>query len=322
MRALITGAGGFVGPHLADHLHRAGDEVSPVDVAGGPDLRDPKGWIEVVGDVEPEVIYHLAGLSDVGASWEDPHRTFEINLLGTVAVLEAARLAGTRRVVVISSAEVYGVTEPGDQPIGEDRPLRPRSPYGASKQAGEDVALHYHRAHGLETVVARPFNHIGPGQSPRFVAAAFADQIARAERADGPVPLRHGDLTPERDLTDVRDVVRAYRLLADAGRPGEVYNVCSGRSTSIAALLERLVSLSGAAVEPEPDPARFRPVEVPVQRGSFARLEAATGWRPTIDLTTSLADVLDDARRRVAADGAPPVDPPVAGERPSDGAVG
>jgi GDP-4-dehydro-6-deoxy-D-mannose reductase len=298
VRALITGAGGFVGPHLVDHLRRQGDVVVPVDVGNGPDLRDHRAWAALVRSERPEVIFHLAGLSDVGASWHDPQATFEVNLMGTVSVLEAARLAGTGRVVVISSAEVYGVVATDELPIVEDHPLVPSSPYGASKQAAEDVARQYHRGHGLETVIARPFNHIGPGQSTRFAAPAFADQIAAAERRGGPATLRHGDLTPERDLTDVRDVVRAYRLLAESGRPGEVYNVCSGRSTSMATVLETLLELTGAAVTTETDPARIRPVEVPVQRGSPARLAATTGWRPTIDLRASLSGVLDDARRR------------------------
>lgn len=298
MRALVTGAGGFVGPHLVGHLEAAGDAVVGLDVDHGPDLRDHGAWLDRVADERPEVIYHLAGWSDVGGSWNDPRSTFEINVVGTVTVLEAARLAGTARVVLVSSADVYGSVDPSELPIDEDRPLRPGSPYGASKQAAEDVAAHYHRARGLDIVVVRPFNHIGPGQSTRFVAPAFADQIAAAEAAAAPAVLRHGDLTPERDLTDVRDVVRAYRLLAEHGRAGRTYNVCSGRSTSMAALLETLLSLSDAEVSTEVDPERLRPVEVTVQRGSYQRLAADTGWAPTIDLRTSLADVLTDARRR------------------------
>jgi len=307
VKALITGAGGFVGPHLAAHLREVGDSVTPLDLRRGPDLRDGPGWIRAVADAGPDVVYHLAGLSDVGGSWADPVTTFEINALGTVIVLEAARLAGTARVVVVSSADVYGLVAPEDLPLTEAHTLRPNSPYGASKQAAEAAALQYHRGHGLDVVVVRPFNHLGPGQSTRFAAPAFADQIAAAEgsvaagQGAGPLVLRHGDLTPERDLTDVRDVVRAYRLLAERGVPGEVYNVCSGRSVSMRQVLDTLLAASEAEVVTETDPALVRPVEVPVQQGSYAKLESATGWRPELAIDRTLGDVLDDARRRRGA---------------------
>ena len=305
MRALITGAGGFVGPHLVDHLRSCGDEVIPVDVDNGPDLRDRQGWSDTLDGVAPEVVYHLGGWSDVGGSWRDPYTTFEVNVLGTVSVLEAARTTGVRRVIVVSSADVYGAVAPERLPITEDHPVAPRSPYGASKQATEAAALQYHRGHGLDVVVVRPFNHLGPGQSSRFAAPAFAQQIAAAE-ATGPdqqlPPLRHGDLRPERDLTDVRDVVRAYRLLAESGVPGRCYNVCSGRSTSMADVLHTLCSLTTTPIATEVDPARLRPIDVVTQRGSAARLTEATGWRPTIPLERTLGDVLDDARRRHRAE--------------------
>ena len=312
MRALITGAGGFVGPHLARHLESCGDRVVPIDLGNGPDLRDHGAWADTVAGVSPDVIYHLAGWSDVGGSWSDPLSTFEVNVMGTMSVLEAARRAGTGRVVVVSSADVYGTVTPAELPITEEHPVRPRSPYGASKQATEAAALHYHRGRGLDVVVVRPFNHIGPGQSHRFAAPSFARQIAAAEQpghgTNGddtePVTLRHGDLTPERDLTDVRDVVRAYRLLATSGQPGECYNVCSGRAVAMSRVLDTLLGLSGAAIRPEVDPDLLRPVEVPALRGSPDKLAAATGWHPTIELDQTLGEVLDDARDRLD----PPID--------------
>jgi GDP-4-dehydro-6-deoxy-D-mannose reductase len=308
VKALITGAGGFVGPHLVEHLERAGDDVVPLDVEDGPDLRDHAGWEATIGGVGPEVVYHLGGWSDVGGSWHDPYTTFEVNVLGTVSILEAARRSGCRRVVVVSSADVYGAVPADELPITEEHPILPSSPYGASKQATEAAAMQYHRGYGLDVVIVRPFNHIGPGQSPRFAAPAFARQIAEAEQAAAsvagadPGPLRHGDLTPERDLTDVRDVVRAYRLLARSGRPGQSYNVCSGQSTSMATVLDTLCSLTSTPIETEIDPSRLRPVEVMTQRGSPTKLTEATGWRPTIGLEQTLADVLDDARHRVLAE--------------------
>jgi GDP-4-dehydro-6-deoxy-D-mannose reductase len=300
VKSLVTGAGGFVGRHLIEHLTAIGDDVVAVDRATGPDLLDQQGWIDRFTDQRPEVVYHLAGRSDVGASWQEPTATIATNVLGTTSVLEAARRAGSDRVVVISSADVYGPVGPDELPLTEDRQLRPRSPYGASKQAAEDVALQYQRGHGLDVVVVRPFNHIGPGQSPRFAAAAFAEQIAEAELSEtgSPHSLRHGNLTARRDLTDVRDVVRAYRLLADKGQPGEIYNVCSHRAVAMSDLLDSLLTLTAAPVVPETDPSLLRPVEVPVLCGSFAKLQAATGWQPTIELGQTLRDVLDDARDR------------------------
>ncbi len=297
MKALISGAGGFVGPHLTAHLEACGDEVAAMDLESGPDLRDGRGWVDTVADHRPDVIYHLAGWSDVGGSWDDPWTTFEVNTLGTISILEAARLAGTPRVLVISSADVYGIVAPSDLPLTEHQPARPRSPYGASKQAAEAAALQYWRGHGLATVLVRPFNHLGPGQSPRFAAPGFAAQIAEAERR-GPSQLRHGDLSAERDLTDVRDVVRAYRRLATSGEPGEIYNVCSGRAVSMEQVLDTLLGLSDVPMERSVDPALIRPIDLPVLCGSYAKLEAATGWRPEIDLDQTLAAVLDDARRR------------------------
>lgn len=297
MRALITGAGGFVGPHLGNHLNESGDEVVGLDLGSGPDLRDTDAWCKTVAEAEVDVIYHLAGWSDVGKSWADPATTFAVNALGTVSILEAARLANTSRVVIISSADVYGTVSPDVLPLTEQHPVQPRSPYGASKQAAEAAALQYWRGHGLDTVIARPFNHLGAGQSLQFVASAFAAQIAAAE-AGGSKTLRHGDLSPHRDITDVRDVVRAYRMMAENGEPGQIYNVCSGQTVSMQHLLDALLSLGNAPIECEVDPSLIRPIDLPVLRGSFAKLRTATGWEPEIHLDETLTMVLEDARQR------------------------
>lgn len=297
MKALVTGAGGFVGPHLVAHLEANGDEVLPMDLGVGPDLRDSDAWVDVVATDKPDVIYHLAGLSNVGESWNNPVATFEVNTMGTISILEAARRAKTAKVVVVSSADVYGVVTPDVLPLTEAHPAKPRSPYGASKQAAEDAAQQYWRGHGVAAVVARPFNHLGPGQSPQFAAPAFAGQIAEAER-DGLTELRHGDLSPHRDLTDVRDVVRAYRLLAEHGEPGEIYNVCSGQTVSMQHLLDAMLSLSTAQITQVIDENLMRPIDLPVLRGSYAKLRAATGWEPEIHLDETLTAVLADARER------------------------
>lgn len=305
VKALVTGAGGFVGPHLVSHLIDAGDTVVAVDLSSGPDLRDRQGWQAAVSEHRPQVIYHLAGWSDVGGSWSRPWTTFEVNVMGTVAVLEAARVAagdagrtdGGAVVVMISSADVYGLVDESELPLTEAHEPKPRSPYGASKIAGEEIARSYHRAHGLPVIIARPFNHLGRGQKAKFAAASFARQIAELEATGGGV-VRHGDLSARRDLTDVHDVVRAYRLLALHGEAGETYNICSGRAVSMQHVLDTLLSLSPSRIRGEIDESLIRPVDLPVLRGSHQKLTAATGWRPKVDLARTLRDVLDDARTR------------------------
>jgi GDP-4-dehydro-6-deoxy-D-mannose reductase len=300
MKALITGAGGFVGPHLAHMLAEAGDSVVGLDLQNGPNLLDGQGWVETIDRFRPDAIYHLAGWSDVAGSWHDPATTFQINALGTLSVLEAALAAGTSRFLLISSADVYGPVVPGDQPITETHPPSPRSPYGVSKQAAEALGVRYHRAHDLGVIIVRPFNHLGPGQSDRFAAPAFAAQIAEAERR-GTGEVAHGDLSAKRDLTDVRDVVRAYRMLVESGTPGEIYNVCSGRAVSMETVLTTMIERAVVPVTAKVDPARLRPVELPILEGSSHKLREATGWQPAYPLEQTLTDVLDDARSRVAA---------------------
>ncbi len=297
MRALITGAGGFVGPHLAQHLTDAGDSVVALDVKNGPDLRDRIGWRDAVAEHGPDVIYHLAGWSDVGGSWLEPWTAFEVNIMGTVSILEAARVGGMPRVVLVSSADVYGLVDESDLPLDEESSAQPRSPYGASKQSSENIAISYFRAHKLPVMIARPFNHLGRGQTTKFAAASFADQIARLELNGGGV-LRHGDLSSKRDMTDVHDIVRAYRLLALHGEPGEIYNICSGRAVSMQEVLDTMLSLSPAKIDGEVDESLIRPVDLPVLRGSHHKISAATGWKPNVELAQTLRDVLDDARTR------------------------
>jgi GDP-4-dehydro-6-deoxy-D-mannose reductase len=205
------------------------------------------------------------------------------------------------RVVAVASADVYGQVAEADLPITEDRPLRPVSPYGASKAAADLVALQAHLGHGLAVVRARPFNHLGPGQSNRFVASALASRIATNELTEeATVPV--GNLSARRDFTDVRDVVAAYRLLARHGKPGEAYNICCGRDVAVHEIAERLVALAERPMRLETDPDLLRPVDTPVLRGDPTRLHDTTGWKPALSLDQTLADVLDDWRRRVRAD--------------------
>ncbi|MCP5026772.1 MAG: NAD-dependent epimerase/dehydratase family protein [Actinomycetia bacterium] len=303
MRAFITGSRGFVAGHLTTHLLEKGDEVDGTDRHDGPDLLDRDGWFDVLADRTPEIVYHLAAQAAVGLSWEDPLPTIRANVEGTHNVLEAARHAGAERAVIISSADVYGRVTPAELPLTEDRPARPVSPYAASKAAAEMVAVQAWHGHRFPTVLVRPFNHIGPGQSGDFVATALALRIAAAEAA-GEASIIVGDLSARRDFSDVRDVVRAYRLLAERGEPGGLYHVCSEIDRSIQELADLLIERANSPLELVVDDALLRPAEVPVLRGSAAHLRADTGWEPTIDFTVTIDDILHDARERVAVDSA------------------
>ena len=299
VKAFVTGASGFVGRHLVAHLRDCGDEVVPTDRSdGGPDLLDADGFATLVAEVRPDVIYHLAGQADVAASWLSPIETMRVNVEGTHNILEVARTFGVAKVLTVSSADIYGVVAPEELPIVESAPLRPVSPYAASKAAADLVALQAHLGHGQDVVRARAFNHLGPGQSKSFVGAGFAARIVAAERS-GDDELQTGDLTPRRDFTDVRDVVRAYRLLATEGRPGVAYNICSGTSVSIGELAGLLLGLTDARMRLVEDPDLLRPVELPELRGDASLLRRHTGWAPSISLDETLSDVLEDWRLRL-----------------------
>jgi len=295
MRALVTGGHGFVGRWLVDHLEARGDEVAAtgeeVDVTDAGAVRD------FVAELTPDAVFHLAGQAHVGRSWDAPSRTFSVNALGTLHVLDAARrLAPMPRVLVVSSAEVYGTVKSEELPLREDSPLRPVSPYAASKMSAEVVAQQAARGHGLPVVIARPFNHIGPGQAPTFVVPALAKRIVDAQR-DGATKIEMGNPEPRRDFTDVRDVVRAYALLVDHGDPGEVYNVATGQDVRIGDVADLLVAAAGGGIEVVTNAVEARPVDVPVLRGDPSKLRAATGWAPQVPIEQTLADVLAYFRR-------------------------
>lgn len=290
MRALVTGAGGFVGPYLLDHLRSSGDDADGTDIE--TDITDGDSVRAAFEKAKPDVVYHLAALSHVGTSWTAPIDVFRVNVEGTLNVLLAAIEAGVQRVLLIGSAEEYGIVPSERMPITEEEHLRPVTPYGASKAAAEMAASHAVRGRGLEVVCVRAFNHLGPGQSDALVAPAIARQVAACERSGDDV-IRTGDLTPKRDFTDVRDVVRAYRLLVDKGESGEVYNVCSGRAVAVQEVADHLVGLAERPLRLELDPSRLRPVEVPVHCGDNTKLRDATGWSPEIPLEQSLRDVLE-----------------------------
>ncbi|GAC1595711.1 MAG: GDP-mannose 4,6-dehydratase [Acidimicrobiales bacterium] len=294
MRAFITGGGGFVGHWLSTHLREQGDEVFSSDLE--VDITDPLAVRAAIADVAPEAVYHLAAVSNVGESWDAPIKTFAVNAVGTLNVIEAVKaLAAPPTVLLVCSSEVYGRVGADELPLTEDAPLRPVSPYAASKVSAEFLGLQAFLAHKLPVIRVRAFNHIGPGQAPSFVVASLARQIVDAIAAGEPA-VRVGNLTPERDFTDVRDVVRAYRLLVERGVPGEVYNVCSGESVAIEALARRMLTLAGADLRLDVDPDRVRAVEMQVVRGDPSRLVGATGWAREYSLDRTLGDVLDSLR--------------------------
>jgi GDP-4-dehydro-6-deoxy-D-mannose reductase len=245
-------------------------------------------------------VYHLAGWADVGGSWAAPVDAFRANAEGTLNVLLACTEVGVERVLSVGSADVYGVVTEADLPLTEDAPLRPASPYAASKVAADYLALQAFLGQALGVVRVRAFNHLGPGQTDRFVAPALAARIARNE-LDGGDTVTVGNLTPRRDFTDVRDVVRAYRLLVERAQPGDVYNVCSGKDLAVQDLADRMLAMATRSMRLVPDPDLLRPVDVPVLRGDNSKIRAATGWSPEIPIEQTLADLLDDQRKRLRA---------------------
>lgn len=302
---LITGATGFAGGHLLERLAASGGEVHALAHAGGQppaprpgvrwtvvDLLEREAVRRALEAARPAVIFHCAGIADVHDAWRVPARALRVNVLGTHNLLEACRDAGIAcRVVVTGSALIY---RPHSEPISEDDPIAPTTPYGVSKLAQEMTA----EASGLPVILTRPFNHAGPRQSPAYASSAFAQQIARIESGHAEPVLRVGNLESRRDITDVRDTVRAYEALAAAGVPRRPYNVCSGRAYRMREVLDILLSLARVRVRVEVDPKRLRPSDNPVIVGSHERLTADTGWRPEIPIEQTLADLLDYWRGR------------------------
>jgi GDP-4-dehydro-6-deoxy-D-mannose reductase len=312
---LVTGADGFVGQHLVAELLRRGEDVvgavrrlpprlTTLSEAEAGQVRWAVLELEVVETIRelvragrPRRIFHLAGLSSVAESLDDPISPFRVNAVGTLYLLEelasVRREAGYDPVVLISgSGQVYGAAATRFRPLTEDCPLEPLSPYAVSKAAQELLGLQFCRGRELSVIVTRSFNHTGPGQRESFVAPQLAARIHEIRREGGRGTVRVGDASARRDFTDVRDVVRAYVALTERGEPGQVYNVCSGRTYSVRELVGMMAELAGVEVRIEQDPSRMRRVDIPEMLGSYARLVDATGWQPEIDIRQSLADLL------------------------------
>jgi GDP-4-dehydro-6-deoxy-D-mannose reductase len=271
------------------------------------DLCQPEAVESLLADIRPDRIVHLAGQAFVPRSLEAPWETLETNLRSQLNLFESLRRLhlSACRVLVVSSAHVYGRTAPEETPLREDQAFRPDTPYGVSKVGQDMLAYQYYVAYGLHTLRARPFNHIGVGQDLRFAIPNFAQQIAHIEQTGAEPIIRVGNLAAQRDFTDVRDVVRAYALLLERGTAGEAYNVCSGQAVSMQSILQTLCDLSPAELRIEVDPSRLRPLEVPLVVGDAAKLKKDTGWTPEIALRQSLSDILDAARHAFH-----PVSPP------------
>jgi GDP-4-dehydro-6-deoxy-D-mannose reductase len=313
LRILITGACGFVGHHLATHLLDtiANVEIHGTTLPGLPykkqsnviyheiDLKSASLADALIANIRPNHIYHLAAQAFVPRSFEAPWETLENNILAQLNIIQAClRTEIKPRMLIVSSAEIYGPTPPEELPITEQSMLRPTSPYSVSKIAQDMLGLQYNLSHGFPIIRARAFNHIGPGQNQRFVAPDFALQIANIEIGKQPAKLSVGDLTAKRDFTDVRDIVAAYRIIVKKGIPGDVYNICSGKAHSIQFLLDTLLSYSSVPVEVTIDPKRMRPTSIPILVGDNTHLKNVTGWQPKIPFEQTLLDVLDDCRKR------------------------
>ncbi|MEO8483054.1 MAG: GDP-mannose 4,6-dehydratase [Acidobacteriota bacterium] len=311
-RILITGAAGFAGSYLIERL----GATHPIVGWFKPDTPPPRPmagveWVPVelvdrsaveaaVAAAAPSEIYHLAGAPSVETSWINSVPHLQVNALGTHYLLRAVERARRRcRVLVVTSAQVY---QTGGDPIREDAPLVPSSPYGLTKLAQDQLALQA-ASDGLDVVVARPFNHIGPRQTAGFAVANFARQVARIEAGLEPAVMRVGNLETRRDMTDVRDVADAYVRIMEAGLSGRPYNVCSGRAHRMRDLLERLRELAAVDITIETDPARLRPNDVPVVEGDATRLRSELGWVPHIDIDRTLRETLDWWRAEVQAGG-------------------
>jgi len=320
MRAFVTGISGFVGGHLAEHLLASDDQVVGVSSTGrwpdelaflGRSVRLERGDLTAIDQSElaealrrkrPEAIYHLAAWSNPRASLDDPRGTWALNLGGTLNLLAAVKEAGLSpapRIVLVGSGVCYGNPPPEHIPISERCPLRPNNPYSASKAAADLLGIQMHLSDGLEVMMVRPFNHAGPRQSPSYVLATLAKQVAEVE-AGRKEAVEVGNLEVVRDYTDVRDVVRAYRLLALNGRAGEIYNLGTGVGLKLADALETLRGMARRPIEVRVDPSRVRPVDQPYLVADASKLREAVGWAPVFPIERTLSDMLELFRRQLA----------------------
>ncbi|HDP69322.1 MAG TPA: SDR family oxidoreductase [Actinobacteria bacterium] len=316
MKVFITGITGFAGSYLAEHCLSKGAKVfgikrwrsqtenldhivNKINLLEG-DIRDVTSITEVLGEIRPDYIFHLAAQSFVPTSWKAPAETLTTNIIGELNIFETVRELGLDTSIQIAgSSEEYGIVYEDETPITEDNPLRPLSPYGVSKVAQDLLGYQYHQSYGMKIVRTRAFNHEGPKRGEVFVSSNFAKQIAEIEKGLNDPVIKVGNLEAIRDFTDVRDVVRAYWLALEKGEPGDVYNIASGKGIKIKEMLDILLSLTDIKIKVEQDPARMRPSDVPVLIGDSSKFREKTGWQPEISFEKTLKDTLDYWRERV-----------------------
>lgn len=311
MRVLITGITGFAGSHLADlclskedvelygiirwrsrteNIEHIRDRINLLEC----DLRDSSSTRDVIEEVRPEYIFHLAAQSFVPTSWNAPSESLTTNIIGQLNIFEAVKkLDVDCRIQIACSSEEYGMVYPDEVPIKESSPLRPLSPYGVSKVGQDMLGYQYFMSYGMKIVRTRGFNHTGPRRGPVFVCSDFAKQIVDIEQGKRDPVMEVGNLDARRDFTDVRDMVRAYWLSLEKGKPGKVYNICTGKSYSIKEILDQLIDLSGVKVEVRTDRGRLRPSDVPLLEGDNSEFTSDTGWKPEIPIEKTLSDLLE-----------------------------
>ncbi|MFC2172322.1 GDP-mannose 4,6-dehydratase [Acidobacteriota bacterium] len=318
MRVLITGITGFAGSHLADYILENERDVEifgikrwrsrtetvehikdKVELAEC-DLRDASSVKNLIDSIEPDRIFHLAAQSFVPTSWNAPAESITTNTIGQLNIFEAARgLKSKPRIQIACSSEEYGMVYPEEVPIKETNPLRPLSPYAVSKVAQDLLGYQYHQSFDLPVVRTRGFNHTGPRRADVFVCSDFAKQIVEIEKGLKEPKIRVGNLEAIRDFTDVRDMVRAYWLSLKHCKPGEVYNICSGKGYKINEILDKLLGLSSAEIDVSQDPRRLRPSDVPILIGDNSKFTKETGWEPQIPFDQTLSDIMEYWRERV-----------------------
>lgn len=316
-KALITGITGFAGSYLAEYLLAIGIEVHGTYISGDSfgnldgirekislypcSIQNSEEVYQTIKTVCPDEVYHLAGMAFVVDAWQNPREAFDVNALGTMNLYDSLiRNRINPWILSVLSADVYGTLSPEEMPLKEDRILRPIHPYGLSKATADLIGYHYFYAYNLPIIRVRPFNHIGPRQNPKFVCSDFAWQIARIEEGLHEPFIEVGNLDSRRDFTDVRDMVRAYRMLIENGKAGEVYHVSSEVAVSVDSILKMLLEMSGVSIEIRTNPTKLRRSDSPVQQGDCSKLKRETGWAPSIPLRKTLEDLLNYWRNEIA----------------------
>lgn len=309
MKGLVIGAAGFVGEYLIKELHNSGIETYATKLPQKKfksefakvydlDILDKEAVIDVLYEIQPDYIFHLAAQSSVGVAWKNPLSTVDVNIKGSINVMDAVRdLFYKPRLLLIGSGEEYGHIRPEETPISEDNALRPGNIYAATKACQNMIGSIYSKAYDMDLMMVRAFNHIGPGQASLFVVSDFCRQVAEIENGIKEPVIKVGNLAAKRDFTDVRDVVRAYVKLIQMGKPGEIYNVGSGNAQEIRQILEKIIAMSDQEIKVETDPNKIRPVDVPIIEADITKLNTLTGWKPEIPIEQTIHETLDYWRK-------------------------